>query len=302
MFRYERPQKGRMRQFHQINCECLGPVEPQLDAEVIIMLMDFLTKLGIKDLSVEVNSLGDSNCRPIYREKLQSFLNALPREELCADCQRRMDTNPMRLLDCKVPTCQALVKDAPVMTEHICEPCREHFKIVTSLLDKSGLAWNLNSKMVRGLDYYNRTTFEIVSNSIGAQGSVAGGGRYDGLIRELGGPDVAGIGFACGMERLAMLLPETTVARPDFYIAVVEDIAMDEAFKIAQKLRQAGLKGEMSFTAKGLKGQMKTAGRLNVRKSLVLGGSELEKGTIQVKDMDLGEQAEVAVSDLLNVF
>ena len=302
MFRYERPQKGRMRQFHQINCECLGPTEPQADAEVIIMLMDFLTQLGITDLSVEVNSLGDNVCRPAYREKLQNFLNAIPTEQLCPDCQRRVETNPMRLLDCKITSCQALVKNAPVIIDHICEPCREHFNAVTALLDANGLAWHLNTRMVRGLDYYNRTTFEVVSTKIGSQGSITGGGRYDGLIQELGGPDVAGIGFASGMERLAMLLPKLEPKRPDFYIAVAEQAALEQAFKIAQTLRQSGLNGEVSFTARGLKGQMKTAGRQNALKCLILGGSELQKGTIQIKDMDSGEQAEIPISQILTSF
>ena len=302
MFRYERPQKGRLRQFHQINCECLGPTEPQADAEVMIMLMDFLNRLGIKDLSLEVNSLGDKTCRPVYREKLHAFLSSIPLDQLCPDCQRRAETNPMRLLDCKIPSCQALIKDAPVMLDHACEPCREHFEAVTKILDSSGLPWKLNPKMVRGLDYYNRTTFEVVSTNIGSQGSVTGGGRYDGLIQQLGGPDVAGIGFASGMERLAMLLPKLELERPDFYIAVVEDAALDQAFKIAQTLRQAGLKGEVSFSARGLKGQMKYAGRKNVLKCLVLGGSELENDTVQIKDMDSGEQTEVLVSQLLTSF
>ena len=188
------------------------------------------------------------------------------------------------------------------MLDHVCEPCREHFEAVTKILDNSGLPWKLNPKMVRGLDYYNRTTFEVVSTNIGSQGSVTGGGRYDGLIQQLGGPDVAGIGFASGMERLAMLLPKLELGRPDFYIAVVEDAALDQAFKIAQTLRQAAFKGEVSFSARGLKGQMKYAGRKNVRKCLVLGGSELENGTVQIKDMDSGEQAEVLVSQLLTSF
>ena len=298
MFRYEQPQKGRLRQFHQLNCECLGPVEPSADAEVITMLVHFLNELGIDELSVEVNSLGDKNCRPAYREKLLAWTQTLPREQLCADCQRRMDTNPLRLLDCKVPTCQELTKDAPVMIDNVCPECREHFDAVCALLDKNGLPWKLSPRMVRGLDYYMRTTFEIVSTKIGSQGAVTGGGRYDGLIHDLGGPDVPGIGFACGMERLAMLLPEVNPARPDFYIAVVEDVAMDAAFKIAQDLRKSGLRGEMSFSAKKMKHQMKNAARLNARKCLILGGSEIENNTVQVKDMDSGEQLEIAVGSL----
>lgn len=302
MFRYEQPQKGRLRQFHQLNCECIGPVEPGADAEVITMLVHFLTEIGIEDLTVEINSLGDKNCRPAYREKLLAWAQKLPREELCADCQRRMDTNPLRLLDCKVPTCQALTNDAPVMIDNVCPECRAHFDTVCAILDKNNVPWKLVPRMVRGLDYYMRTTFEIVSNKIGSQGAVTGGGRYDGLIHDLGGPDVPGIGFASGMERLAMLLPENLPgvrpARPDFYIAVVEEAAQNAAFALALSLRQTGLRGELSFAARKMKQQMKTASRLNARKCLILGGSEIENNTVQVKDMDSGEQCEVNFADI----
>ncbi|MBQ4133655.1 MAG: histidine--tRNA ligase [Desulfovibrionaceae bacterium] len=302
MFRYEQPQKGRLRQFHQLNCECLGPVEPGADAEIITMLMHFLSEIGLEDLCVEINSLGDKNCRPLYRQQLLDWAAGLPEEELCPDCRRRMHTNPLRLLDCKVPACQALTKDAPVMIDHVCPDCRAHFDEVCALLDKNGVPWKLNPRMVRGLDYYMRTTFEVVSNKIGSQGAVTGGGRYDGLIHDLGGPDVPGIGFASGMERLAMLLPETILKRPDFYIAVVEDAAMDCAFELAQKLRLAGLRGEMSFSAKKMKQQMKTASKLNARKCLILGGLEVENRTVQIKDMDSGEQTEAALSDIARFF
>ncbi len=298
MFRYERPQKGRMRQFHQINCECLGPTEPYADAEVIIMLMDFLTKLGIKNLIVELNSLGCKECRPAYRDKLKAFLMSLPIEQLCEDCQRRMETNPMRILDCKIETRKELIKNSPVIMDHICPSCKEHFACVDEQLTTNGLKWRLNPRLVRGLDYYTRTTFEIVSSEIGAQGSVSGGGRYDGLINYLGGPDIPGVGFACGMERLAMLLPKKEIPRPDFYIAVVEETALSEAFRIAKNLRQAGFNGEMSFNARSLKSQLKTASRLNAKKCLVLGGNELQKSTIQIKDMDSGEQQEILQEEL----
>ena len=188
------------------------------------------------------------------------------------------------------------------MIDNICPECREHFDAVCALLDKNGVPWKLNPRMVRGLDYYMRTTFEVVSNKIGSQGAVTGGGRYDGLIRDLGGPDVPGIGFASGMERLAMLLPEVKLQRPDFYIAVVEDMAMNCAFELSRNLRRAGFKGEMSFSAKKMKHQMKVAARLNAHKCLILGSLEVENQMVQINDMDSGEQIAAPLADIVNFF
>ena len=299
MFRYERPQKGRMRQFHQINCECLGAVEPHADAEVIIMLMQFLTRLGIKDLSVSLNSLGCKECRPAYHEALRAFLQTLDKERLCADCLRRMDTNPLRVLDCKVPDCQALLAGAPQVIDYNCEACRTHIAVVERLLKAARVDYAMNPRLVRGLDYYNRTTFEVLSGNIGAQSAVAGGGRYDGLIRDLGGPDIPGIGFACGMERLAMLLPEHASPRPDFYLAPLAPEALDEALVLAEKLRAAGLHGQVAFAAKSLKSQMRQAGKLMARKCVMLGQDELAAQTALIKDMDSGEQETAPLADLI---
>ncbi len=299
MFRYERPQKGRMRQFHQINCECLGAVEPHADAEVIIMLMQFLTRLGIKDLSVSLNSLGCKECRPAYHQALRAFLQTLDKERLCADCLRRMDTNPLRVLDCKVPDCQALLAGAPQVIDYNCEACRAHIAVVERLLKAARVDYVMNPRLVRGLDYYNRTTFEVLSGNIGAQSAVAGGGRYDGLIRDLGGPDIPGIGFACGMERLAMLLPEHASPRPDFYLAPLAPEALDEALVLAEKLRAAGLHGQVAFAAKSLKSQMRQAGKLMARKCVMLGQDELAAQTALIKDMDSGEQETAPLADLI---
>lgn len=299
MFRYERPQKGRMRQFHQINCECLGAEEPHADAEVIIMLMRFLGRLGIEDLSVSLNSLGCRECRPAYREALAAFLRTLNTEKLCENCRRRMDTNPMRVLDCKEEGCQALIANAPRVVDYICEACRVHLGTVSSLLERAGISYALNPKLVRGLDYYSRTTFEVLSGNIGAQSAVAGGGRYDGLVRDLGGPDVPGIGFACGMERLAMLLPEREAPRPDFYLAALLPEALDKALLLAEDLRAAGLYGQVSFAARSLKSQLRQAGKLNARKCLMLGEAELAAQSILIKDMDGGEQETVPQADLI---
>ena len=299
MFRYERPQKGRMRQFHQINCECLGPVEPHADAEVILMLMTFLTRIGLTDLSLEINSLGCRECRPKYNEALKAFFAKLDTSALCEDCRRRMDTNPLRVLDCKVPACKELTKDAPTILEHNCPECADHHAKVLSVLDRAGLKYIQNVRLVRGLDYYNRTTFEVVSGSIGAQASVAGGGRYDGLIKQLGGPDVPGIGFACGMERLALMLGERAAAQPDFYIAVLDDNGLEVALMLAQALREAGKVGELAFAAKSMKAQMRQASRKNARKVLILGGDELATSTVVVKDMASGEQVSVPMAEIV---
>ena len=299
MFRYERPQKGRMRQFHQINCECLGAEEPHADAEVIIMLMQFLTRLGIQDLSVSLNSLGCKECRPAYHEALRAFLATLDVEKLCEDCRRRMVNNPLRVLDCKVPGCQELLAGAPKVIDYNCEACRDHITVVERLLKASGVNYVMDPKLVRGLDYYNRTTFEVLSGKIGAQSAVTGGGRYDGLIRDLGGPDVPGIGFACGMERLAMLLPEREAPRPDFYLAPLAPEALDQALTLAEELRAAGFSGQVAFAAKSLKSQMRQAGKLGARKCLMIGQDELAAQTALIKDMDSGEQESAPLAEII---
>lgn len=253
MFRYERPQKGRMRQFHQINCECLGTQSPLADAELIIMLMRFLRALGLKDLGLKLNSLGCAECRPRFKEALLEYLRGVDRNALCPDCARRVDSNPLRVLDCKQPGCRALTDNAPKLLDYNCPECRAHFETVLEMLRAEDLPLELDHRLVRGLDYYCRTTFEVVSGSIGAQSAVAGGGRYDGLIKSLGGPDVPGVGFACGMERLALLLGDDAETRPDFYLLGVEEAGRAQAFALAQKLRAAGLRGEMNFSTAALK-------------------------------------------------
>ncbi|CAK7000718.1 MAG: Histidine--tRNA ligase [Desulfovibrio sp.] len=299
MFRYERPQKGRMRQFHQLNCECIGASEPAVDAETILMVMTFMREIGIADVSVQINSLGCKECRPKYNEALRQFLAGLAVSELCEDCGRRMTTNPLRVLDCKVPSCKEMTVNAPKIADHNCPECAEHFAFVRRALDGAGLKYEINPRLVRGLDYYSRTTFEVVSGNIGSQSAVAGGGRYDGLVKQLGGPDVPGIGFACGMERLAMLVGEKNAANPDFFLAVLDEAALDKAVIIAQKLREAGKKGEVSFVAKSLKSQMRQASKTGAAKCLLLGGDEVASNTITVKDMETGNQETVSLDMLL---
>ncbi len=301
MFRYERPQKGRMRQFHQIDCECLGAHEPQADAEVLLMLMRFLTEIGLSELTLEVNTLGCRACRPAYHDLLRDFLNSLDKSRLCEDCRRRLETNPLRVLDCKVPDCKALTANAPRIGDHVCPDCRAHFDTVLGILNAAALPHVINPRLVRGLDYYMRTTFEVVSGSIGAQSSVAGGGRYDGLVSQLGGPDIPGIGFACGMERLALMLGEKIQpSQPDFYLAVLDQAALDKALLLAEDLRQAGKRGELSFAAKSLKSQMRQASRNQARFCLMLGADELAGNTVMIKNLTSGEQTSVPVAEAKN--
>ncbi len=299
MFRHERPQKGRLRQFHQINCECLGPREPEADAEIICMMMDFLGRLGLKDLTLQINSLGCSSCRPVYRKNLHDWLAGVGREKLCEDCARRMETNPLRVLDCKQPGCRTLTDGAPRLLESVCGECSEHFAAVLRHLDAEHIPYQINHRLVRGLDYYTRTTWEVVSNNIGSQGSVAGGGRYDGLVSQLGGPDVPGIGFACGMERLALLLEGESLpeVRPDFYIAVLDGSCRDAAFALAQSLRRSGCSGILGYESRSMKAAMRQAGKSGARHTCILGPDELAAGQVLIKNMETGEQSPVSLSE-----
>ena len=298
MFRYERPQKGRLRQFHQLDVEVLGTDAPQADAEVVLMLWTFLTKLGLKNLSLELNSLGCPECRPVFHQRLRDFLSTIDHAQLCEDCRRRAETNPLRVLDCKVPACKALVENAPSISGSLCPGCDEHFAQVRDILDSAKLPYRLNDRLVRGLDYYQRTTFEVVSGEIGAQTAVAGGGRYDGLIKQLGGPDLPGIGFACGMERLTLLYGEAHIPAPDFYLAVLDSRALNTALLLAQRMREQGFAGEVSFEARSIKAQMRQANKLGVKTCLILGQDEMEKGQIVVKDMATGVQKNIGQDDL----
>ncbi len=298
MFRYERPQKGRLRQFHQLDVEVLGTDAPQADAEVILMLWTYLSKLGLNNLSLELNSLGCPECRPVFHQRLRDFLATIDQTGLCEDCTRRSSTNPLRVLDCKVPACKALVAEAPSIAQSLCAGCADHFSQVREILDTAKLPYRLNDRLVRGLDYYQRTTFEVVSGEIGAQTAVAGGGRYDGLIRQLGGPDLPGIGFACGMERLALLYGQPQIPTPDFYLAVLDSRALNTALLLAQRLRVQGFAGEVSFEARSIKRQMRQANKLGVKTCLILGQDEMDKGQIVVKDMATGVQKSIGQDDL----
>ena len=299
MFRHERPQKGRLRQFHQINCECLGSESPLADADMISMLMRFLHSLGLDKIRLEINSLGCAKCRPLFRQALQDFLADLDASCLCEDCQRRRLVNPLRVLDCKRENCKSLIENAPRIADYLCSDCQRHFAVVMDLLTQYKIQAHLNPQLVRGLDYYCRTTFEVVSGEIGAQSAIAGGGRYDGLIAALGGPDIPGIGFACGMERLALLLPEYPPELPDFYLLVMEEQDFSKGFLLLQNLRENGLKGEMNYSCQSFKSLMRQADKTHAAFCLILGSDESSKNSITVKSMQDGQQQVLPIDDLL---
>jgi histidyl-tRNA synthetase len=300
MFRRERPQRGRTRQFHQIGAEALGRSDPFIDAEILLLLSDFFSALSLTEPSLQINSLGDSECRPKYREKLLAFLKAR-QESLCDNCRRRIERNPLRALDCKEPGCIRATRDAPSILDSLCANCQEHFKTVQRLLRETNVQFTLNPRMVRGLDYYCRTTFEWTTKRLGAQGAVAAGGRYDGLVQELGGPAIAGIGFALGVERLTMLLSmqETPAASgPSCYVAWVGEKARDWAFPLVQRLRQQGLSVEMEGDARSLKSQMRRADKLRAAAVLIVGDDELAKGKAVWRDMASKRQEEITLDSI----
>jgi histidyl-tRNA synthetase len=302
MFRYERPQAGRTRQFHQINCECLGAGNAQTDAEILLMLAAFLHETGLDNLRTELNTLGCRTCRPGYMEKLSGFLRALDPELFCPDCRKRLESNPLRVLDCKTPSCGELTKQAPVLRDHVCAECAAHFDRLLGILDREKLRVVLNPRLVRGLDYYMRTTFEVVCESIGAQGSVAGGGRYDGLTSLLGGPEIPGIGFACGMERLALALDggeeKRFAPRPDFYFAVLDGECADQALHAAQILRAAALSGTVDFGEGKLGAKLRRASHAGAEYCVIFGAAELAKGAALIRNMDDGAQVSISLATL----
>lgn len=299
MFRYERPQKGRYRQFHQIDAEVLGVQEAQADAEILVMLMRFLGGLALKNLNLQINSLGDPACRSSYRVEIQKFLRSKS-QALCEDCQRRLDTNPLRVFDCKKEECQAQLGGAPVVLDFLCPDCRRHFGQVKGLLDELRLPYAVNPRMVRGLDYYTRTAFEVVAGNLGSQNAVCGGGRYDGLAEEIGGPSVPAIGFAIGVERLVMLLPEEKnyLRYPDVFLAAVGEDGQRKGFALAQEMRDAGVWAEIDYEGKSLKSQMRKANRVKSPLVIILGEEELKKNRVVFRDMATKEQEEIPLTEI----
>lgn len=298
-FRAEKPQAGRFREFHQLGMEVFGSQSPAADAELISFVSDFFGRLGLSDISLEINSIGCPKCRPNYHKALKEYFSAR-KDELCDTCKDRLERNPLRILDCKCPACKEVAKDAPIGLDHLCEDCAAHFDGLKKRLDALQIGYTVNPRIVRGLDYYNRTVFEFISGDIGAQSTVCGGGRYDGLLKSLGGPDQPGIGYAMGMERLLMVLEAQGIELPepavcDLYIASMGEDASIKAMEIAADLRAEGFFPESDIVGRSLKAQMKYADKIGARFSMVLGDSELEKGVGVIKNMTTGETSEVSL-------
>jgi histidyl-tRNA synthetase len=303
MFRHERPQKGRFRQFHQINAEIFGDPGPRSDADIINMAMQLLMSLGITDLTLNLNSLGCQACRGRFREDLRSYL-VQRSDSLCPDCRRRANANPLRVFDCKVEGCRDTVLEAPSILDYICDECKGHFKRLQGYLEGLNISFMLNNRLMRGLDYYSRTTFEIQTRRLGAQNAVAGGGRYDELVKQLGGPDQPGIGFAIGIERLITLLDGIDAGdndSPELFIAWISEKAEDKVFRWINELRGSGIRVEAEYGLKGLKAQMKKADRLNAKRTLIIGDDELSRGRGILRDMETKEQMELDLDKMVEV-
>ncbi len=302
MFRRERPQKGRYRQFYQINAEVFGIASPHMDAQLIFMLMTFFMRLSVKDVTCHMNSLGCPVCRPDFKKALSRMLASVS-DRLCSDCLRRSERNPLRVLDCKVPSCGEAMTGAPSILDFLCEDCGEHFNSVTASLEKLNIPFTIDKKLVRGLDYYTRTTFEIQTKSLGAQSAVAGGGRYDGLVKTLGGPDQPAIGFAIGLDRLVDIVSlngESLIKKPELFIAALGEKSQKTAFEWICTLCAGGFHAEMDFSDRSLKSQMKQADRLGASYVLILGEKEMEEGTAVLRNMITKEQDMISIKGLVD--
>lgn len=302
MFRYDRPQAGRYREFHQFGLEVLGASSPLADAEVIAMACEIFHKLGLKDLDLHLNSIGDKNCRPAYRQKLIEFFEG-KKDQLCDDCRERLYKNPLRILDCKEEGCKKASIGAPEITDYLCDDCHKKFEAVKHYLDGLGISYTVDPRLVRGLDYYTNTAFEIQYPPLGAQSAVCGGGRYDGLVEEIGGPSTPGIGFAIGLERLLLALEMQNLipapkAQKRVYIAALGEDAVAEGFKIQEELRSLGVLTDMDLQGRSLKGQMKQAGKLDSQFTVIIGSNELEKGAAAVKNMADGTQKDIPFAEV----
>ena len=300
-FRHERPQAGRLREFHQFGVEMAGSPDPSADAEVISLAHQIITELGVKDVALHINSIGCPECRRKYHEALRAYV--LPHKaELCETCQERLDKNPMRLLDCKSPIDKEIGKDAPVILDYLCEECSSHFEKLKTYLDLLGIAYSVDPKIVRGLDYYTKTVFEFVTTSIGAQGTVCGGGRYDGLIEQLGGPATPALGFGMGLERMLLTLHSqgTDLSQPapcDLYIVPMGGAAAERAMQLAATLRREGSAAQTDVMGRSLRAQMKYADKIGARFTMVIGDNELAAGEAVLKNMKSGEKISLRLDD-----
>jgi histidyl-tRNA synthetase len=304
VFRYERPQAGRFRQHHQFGIEVLGDADPSVDAEVIELAWRLMLSLGLQKLELLVNSIGDPQCRPDYIAELRSYYSG-HRELLCLECQTRLDRNPLRLLDCKVETCRRLGDEAPRSADHLCQPCQDHWARLREYLDAVAIPYQADHRLVRGLDYYTRTVFEVQPQGGGAQSTIVGGGRYDGLIQQLGGRPTPGIGFATGMERMSLNLKRSGVEVPEepaprYLVANVGDGARPAALELAAKLRRAGVGAILSSGSRTLRGQMRQANALGIPYAVILGDDEIQRGEVMVRDMGASTQETKPMQEFLD--
>lgn len=302
-YRYEKPQAGRLREFHQFGVECFGAAAPTADAEVIALARTVLQALEVEGVSLHINSIGCPTCRAEYHKALKAYFESR-KDELCETCLGRLERNPMRILDCKSPVCSAIAADAPVMLDYLCDDCKAHFEAVKGCLDEAEIAYEIDPHIVRGLDYYTRTVFEFVSDALGAQAVVCGGGRYDGLIDELGGPHLPSLGFGMGLERLLMVMEAKGASFPEpprceVYFASMGDAAARRCFALASRLREGGVAAECDTVGRGLKAQMKYADKIGAGATIVVGDNELATGVAKIKDMATGESTDIALDDSL---
>ena len=305
-YRYEKPQAGRLREFHQFGVECFGSASPLADAEIIALAKSLFDTLGVKDLSLEINSIGCPTCRAEYHKALKEYFSSR-KDELCDTCKSRLDRNPMRILDCKSPICHEIAEGAPVVIDYLCDECKEHFENVQKYLKAQNIEYTINPQIVRGLDYYTKTVFEFVSNSIGSQGTVCGGGRYDGLVEELGGQHTPSLGCAIGIERLMLLMeaqgcefPEAE--KPDLFIVALGEKATLKAVEIAKDMREEGFSALLDLNQRSVRAQMKYADKLGAKFNVVIGDNEVEAKTAKLKNMQTGEETEINLDTFVSGF
>ena len=304
MFRCEKPQAGRFRQFNQFGIEIIGTKSPAADAEVIITVLDVYKKLGLRNLEILINSVGCKKCRAGYVQKLKKYLKN-KKDFLCSECKERYDKNPLRVLDCKKDSCRRTIEEAPLITENLCQECKSHFAQVKTYLDDQKIIFHENPRLVRGLDYYTKTAFEIISGELGAQNAIGGGGRYDDLVEELGGKSTPAVGFAAGIERMIITINQQKVEWPaekglDVFVAKVDEKNKDTAFRLLQKMRNAGLSADMDYSEGSLKSQMRIANKIGVKFTIIVGEEELSKNMVILRNMQTKEQKEVKIDNLIN--
>ncbi len=306
MFRYERPQAGRNRQFYQAGVEVLGSGDPLIDVEVIELGLRYFAQIGLKDLEVDINSVGCKKCRPKFKEELKKYFKG-NLKDLCETCKGRIDKNTLRVLDCKEPKCQKVIEGAPASTDYLCQECRDHFDKVKTYLNRYGIKYKLNNRLVRGLDYYTKTTFEIVSQALGAQKAVCGGGRYDDLVEEMGGRSTPATGFAIGLDRLVILMEEQKISVPQdkrlqVYIITMGDAARQKGIEVLRNLRDMGISSDMDYQGKNLNSQLKSADRLKAKFAVIIGDDELKNGLAIIKSMDEKTQEKIKFDEVIRKF